>query len=208
LQVLVGPATIHIEKHGLYDFNAIANSARVFDGKAVVMQGGRKVDVDAGHEVFLSGPSQLKSQKFDRNIPQDDLFLWSQWRSGFVAEANVGVAQAYVPGAPAYGLMPWDGAGWYWNPWYSAYTFIPADGIFFSPFGWGFYSPYLVYRAPIHVYAGYGHRFVAGFRYGGGVNLAAGFRGGVVAHAGFAGRSYGGGFARGLAAHCGGGHGR
>jgi len=201
LQVLEGAATIRIEKHGLYDFNAISNSVRVFDGKAVVMQGGRKVDVGEGHEVFLTG--ELKSQKFDRKVPQDDLYQWSQWRSGFVAEANVGEAQAYAPGAPYYGLSAWYGGGWYWNPWYGAYTFIPADGIFFSPFGWGFYSPLLVWRAPIHVYPGYGHSFVAGFRYGNGrVGVAA------VAHAGFAGRSYGGGFSRGFAGHGGGGHGR
>jgi hypothetical protein len=206
LQVLEGAATIRIEKHGLYDFNAIANSVRVFDGKAVVMQGGRKVDVGEGHEVFLSGPGQLKSEKFDRNVPQDDLYLWSQSRSGFLGEANVGEAQAYAPGAPYYGLTAWNGGGWYWNPWYGAYTFIPADGIFFSPFGWGFYSPFMVWRAPIHVYPGYGHTFVAGFHYGVGVGV--GFHGGVVARAGFAGRGYGGGFARGFAGHGGGGHGR
>jgi hypothetical protein len=206
LQVLEGAATIHIEKHGLYDFNAIANSVRVFDGKAVVMQGGRKVDVDAGHEVFLSGPSQLKPQKFDRSLAQDDLYLWSQWRSGFVAEANVGVAHAYVPGGSTYGLAPWFGGGWYWNPWYGAYTFIPADGIFFSPFGWGFYSPFLVWRAPIHVYPGYGHSFVAGFRYGGGAVVARGFGPGGGYAARFSG-GYSGAFARGFAGH-GGGHGR
>jgi hypothetical protein len=207
LQVLEGAATIRIEKHGLYDFNATSNSVRVFDGKVVVTQGGRKVDVGEGHEVFLGGPSQLKSAKFDRNVlPADDLYQWSQWRSGFVAEANVGEAQAYAPGAPYYGLSAWYGSGWYWNPWYGAYTFIPADGIFFSPFGWGFYSPLLVWRAPIRVYPGYGHSFVAGFHYGSGVGVA--FHGGVVAHAGFAGRSYSGGFSRGFAGHGGGGHGR
>jgi hypothetical protein len=204
LQVLVGPATIHIQKHGLYDFNAISNSVRVFDGKAVVMQGGRKVDVDGGHEVFLAGPSQLKSQKFDRNVANaggDDLFAWSQGRSGFLAEANVGAATAYVPGGPYYGLAPWTGGGWYWNPWYGAYTFIPADGIFFSPFGWGFYSPFLVWRAPLHVYPGYGHSFVAGFHYGGGAVVA---HGGVASGARFGGPGFHGGFA----GHGGGGRGR
>jgi hypothetical protein len=206
LQVLQGGATIRVEKHGLYDFNAIANSVRVFDGKAVVTQGGHKVDVGENHEVFLTGPSQLKSNKFDRNVVlADDLYQWSQYRSGYVAEANVGVAEAYVPGAPYYGLQAWYGGGWYWNPWYGAYTFIPADGIFFSPFGWGFYSPLLVWRAPIRVYPGYGHAFVAGYHYGASVHVAAAFHGG----AGFAaGRAYGGGFAHGFAAHGGGGHGR
>jgi hypothetical protein len=208
VQVQLGGATIHIEKHGLYDFNAISNAVRVFDGKAVVMQAGRKVDVDGGHEVFLtSGP--FKAQKFDRNVPTDDLYQWSQGRSGFLAEANVGVAQAYVPGAAYYGLSPWNGDGWYWNPWYSAYTFIPGDGIFFSPFGWGFYSPILVYRAPIRIYPGYGHAFAAGFQYGHGAFGHAAFgHAAAVSGRGFAGGGYSRGFARGFAGHGGGGHGR
>ena len=39
----------------------------------------------------------------------------------------------------------WYGAGWYWDPCFGAYTFIPGDGIFYSPFGWGFYPPFAVY---------------------------------------------------------------
>ena len=214
---MLGAATIHIEKHGLYDFNATANSVRVFDGKAVVLQGGRKVDVGSSHEVFLSGPSQLKSNKFDRNVANvggDDLLARSQLRSGFLAEANVGVATAYQPGGPGYGLAPWDGGGWYWNPWYDAYTFIPADGIFFSPFGWGFYSLFWAWRAPIHVYPGYGHPFVAGFHYGGGAVVAhGGFSRGFASSGGarFGGEFHGGfasGFHGGFAGHGGSGRGR
>ena len=48
------------------------------------------------------------------------------------------------------------GAGWYWNPWFSAYTFLLGDGIFYSPFGWGFYSRGWVHSAPFYGY-GYGH---------------------------------------------------
>ena len=36
------------------------------------------------------------------------------------------------------------------------YTFLPADGIFYSPFGWGFYSPIYVYRSPFFFYGYYG----------------------------------------------------
>src|ERR1700686_340562 len=42
------------------------------------------------------------------------------------------------------------GGGWYWDPWFSAFSFLPGGGIFYSPFGWGFYSPGLVYRAPFY----------------------------------------------------------
>jgi hypothetical protein len=57
----------------------------------------------------------------------------------------------------------WYGAGWHWDPCFGAYTFIPGDGIFYSPFGWGFYPPCAVYGSPFFYggYHGYGprHRF-------------------------------------------------
>jgi len=36
------------------------------------------------------------------------------------------------------------------------YTFVPGDGIWYSPFGWGFYSPWLAYEAPFFGYGYYG----------------------------------------------------
>ena len=44
------------------------------------------------------------------------------------------------------------GLGWYWDPWLGAYTFVPAGGVFYGPFGWGFYSPIAVYRSPFFFY--------------------------------------------------------
>ena len=72
-----------------------------------------------------------------------DLYRWSSLRSAYLAEANADAAPLYV-----YGGANWYGAGWYWDPWFSAYTFIPGDGIFYSPFGWGLYSPFYAGWAP------------------------------------------------------------
>jgi len=59
--------------------------------------------------------------------------------------------------------MGWWGSDWYWDPWFDAFTFIPGDGIFYSPFGWGFYSPWWVYGAPFY---GYGYGYGRGYGYG------------------------------------------
>ena len=74
-----------------------------------------------------------------------------------MAEANVDAARIVVadgwgPGYWGAGFWGpgWGWGGWYWDPWFSAYTFMPLDGIFYSPFGWGFYSPGFVYRAPFY----------------------------------------------------------
>ena len=65
----------------------------------------------------------------------------------------------------------WYGLGWYWNRGFGMYSFIPGDGILYSPFGWGFYSPAYIWSAPVYVrpyryYGGYygGGRVVTGTR--------------------------------------------
>ncbi len=66
----------------------------------------------------------------------------------------------------------WDGPGWYWNPYWDLYGFIPGDGIWYSPFGWPFYSPWVAYGYGFgygfggYGYGGYGHGFHHGFNRG------------------------------------------
>lgn len=163
IQILENGATTRVEKPGLYGFDAAQNQIRVLDGKAVVRDGDRDVTLKGGREVSLNSGTPFKAEKFDKKTYEaSDLYRFSSLRSAYLAEANMDQARVYVGG---YGFGPgWYGAGWYWNPWFGAYTFIPGDGIFYSPFGWGFYSPLWVYRAPFywggHYYRSYspGHR--------------------------------------------------
>ncbi len=136
-------ATIRILKNGLYDFDAKENAIRVFDGKAEVVENDEKVDLGKEREVILSPNAKLKGQDFDARKNEDDFFRWSALRSGYLSEASVDQARIYVNGGAG-----WLGPGWYWDPWFSCYTFLPGGGIFYSPFGWGFYSPFAVYRSP------------------------------------------------------------
>jgi hypothetical protein len=157
-------ATARIQKTGLYAFDAAQGQIRVFDGKAEVLDGDRHVTVKGGHEVSLNEAEQtgkLKARGFDKQQYEDsDLYRFSSLRSSYLAEANESSARVYVSNG-WYG-PGWIGAGWYWNPWFSTYTFIPADGVLFSPFGWGFYSPLYAYRAPVIV-GGFRH-FGVGYR--------------------------------------------
>ncbi len=156
LRVTLGKATTKILKPGLYDFDLRQNQVRVFDGEAAVQEGDRQIKLKAGHDLSIAGDSLYKEAKFDKKaFNGDDLYSWSSLRSDYVAEANVDAAQMVLAGGwgPGYwggGFWGpgWGWGGWYWDPWFSAYTFMPWDGIFYSPFGWGFYSPGFVYRAP------------------------------------------------------------
>lgn len=160
IRITADGATTQLLKTGLYDFDLRQGDVRVFDGEASVLEGDRHTTVKGGHQVPLqeTGP-KLKAQKFDKKeYEEDDLYRWSSLRSAYVAEANVNAAGIYVndgwgPWGPG-----WWGAGWYWDPWFDAFTFIPGDGIFYSPFGWGFYSPWWVYQAPLYYGYGSGYR--------------------------------------------------
>ena len=97
----------------------------------------------------------MKAKKFDKKMAEgEDLYRWTSLRSSYLAEANVNAAYTYVGGG-----FGWFGDGWYWDPWFNAFTFIPGDGIFYSPFGWGFYSPGFVYAAPVFYGGSYYRHF-------------------------------------------------
>ena len=231
-------ATIQLQKTGLYDFDAGRAQFRVFDGQAMVQAEGEHVKVKGGHELNLN-VTMRKAQKFDKkSYEAGDLYRWSSLRSAYVAEANVNAARGYLAGGwdGWYG-NGWIGSGWYWNPWFSCYTFIPGNGIFYSPFGWGFYSPFIAYEAPFYFGGRYHHHFgndihawgpgvhytpgVRGGGYGNGFHPGNGFHGGETGPRGgfrggesHGGRSnagggfHGGGIAGGGGVHGGGGHGR
>jgi len=193
-------ASVRLEKRGVYDFDATRGTVRVFDGEAVANVNNQNIKIKGGHELAFNQTDKLKAKGFDKTASQDDFYRWSSLRSSYLAEANVDAARMYVGGAG------WYGPGWYWDPWFTAYTWIPGDGLFWSPFGWGFYSPWVVGYAPLYGF-GYGrgayfHHFGPGYRPP--VAAVHGFAGGNVSP-GFHSVSPGfrGGFSGGM--HAGGG---
>lgn len=169
--------TTRILKNGLYGFDSDQDTIRVFKGKAEVLLNDKKIDLGRERELVLNEGTQPKARNFDARNHEDDFFRWSALRSGYLAEASIDQARIYVNGGPG-----WFGPGWYWNPWFRCYTFIPSAGIFYSPFGWAFYSPFAVYRSPFS-YGGYWgrpHRFgEMHYPYGHGIEPRGGFRGPV-----------------------------
>ena len=137
LKVESGRAVTTIEKNGLYRFDANRSLVAVYDGKAQVQEGDKVVDLKGGRATDVSGTAPAKAVKFDKKAAEDDLYNWSKVRSEYLAEATAAAAPTYVLNTSG-----WIGPGWYWNPWFTSYTFIPGSGIIYSPFGWGFASPW------------------------------------------------------------------
>jgi hypothetical protein len=182
VQIEVGGASTKLLKDGLYDFDADHGTIRVFTGKAEARANDQKVKLSEQQQLILNSGEQLTSQSFDTRPYEDDFFRWSALRSGYLSEATVDEARACIgTGVNWYGPA-WSGAGWYWDPWFEVWTFIPVDGISYSPFGWGFYSPVVVYRSPFFYGGYYGnapHRFNEfHFPYGHGFIPRGGFYGG------------------------------
>jgi hypothetical protein len=181
IQIDEGGARVVLDKTGLYDFDASTGAVRVFDGEAMVSTTGRPLKLKKEHAVTVSAGATLSASSFDTRQYEDDLFRWSALRSGYLSEAAADEGRAYVNGGEG-----WTGPGWYWDPAFADYTFIPGDGFLYSPFGWGFYSPYALYRSPYYYgWNGGGHRFGEGhYPYGHGVMPPGPFRGGGFRGAG------------------------
>jgi hypothetical protein len=202
MQINMDGATTTIDKSGLYDFNANDQTVRVLDGKAKVLDESRVKTLDKHDQLVLNSP-KLKVTNFNEKAAKEDpLYVWSEARSEAESQANVALAQ----NINVYG--GWYGPGWYWDPFWADYAFLPGNGLLWGPFGWGFFSPGFAYAAPYYGFYGggfyghgwHGHGFVGGVHRGG---IAAGVRGfhGAVGsgfHGGFAGGGFhGGGFAGG-----------
>lgn len=138
IQIAEGSSVTTLEKNGLYKFDANAGQVAVYDGKADFHEGDRHVELKKGHETTVAG---LRSEKFDTK-QGDDLYAWSNLRSQYLSEASIQSAQTVVVN------NGWWGGGWYWNSGFGFYSWLPGDGYFYSPFGWGFYAPAYVYYAP------------------------------------------------------------
>ncbi len=152
IQVIDHGASITIEKNGLYRFTADDNpTAAVIEGRAEVYVGEKKTDIGKGREVVLA---DVKQEKFDR-MKEDDLYAWSNVRSEYDAATSYQTAQnvsANSYGAwGGYGFDPMYGPGWYWNSAFSGWGWLPGDGAFFSPFGYGFYGMGYLPYAPVVV---------------------------------------------------------
>ena len=152
---------IRMVKHGLAELNSEAGQFKVFKGEALVEASGNagihnRVTVKEGHMVPFS--AALVTEKFDEKTG-DDLYIWARDRSQVLSAANMSSAQTLSSGSgyggygygfgsgSGYGyggLGAWNG-GWYLNPYFGMYTYVPAAGTLWNPWGFGFFSPYSIY---------------------------------------------------------------
>jgi len=166
--VVYGNATIHPTKKGVYRFDSGPGELRVYDGLAEVTAGDQTVEVKEGHLIALD---TLAVRKFDKTVT-DALNRWSERRDAYVSMANVGAANTLRTSMYSGGNL--FSSGWYWNPFFGMYSYVPGmGGMFYSPFGNPFFSPYDVYMAympGMYYYPGYYGNYGYAGGYGGAYN--------------------------------------
>jgi hypothetical protein len=150
--------TIILAKRGLYRVDTNPARFQVYDGEAIVKGESGQLTLKGGKETALQGV--LMAENFDKKAT-DDLYLWSNRRAGYLARANVSSAMSMRNSGGGWGSGYGSGSGfgflglggasslnglWRWNPMFGMYTYVPYQGIGYSPFGYSFWSPYTVYN--------------------------------------------------------------
>lgn len=127
---------ITFKKGGIYRLNAEEGIFRVYSGEATVAGSGENetTTVKEAREVELNA-SVLSANKFD-NRAGDPFFRWASQRAGYIATANLSAARTMRES----GRFLSSGV-WSYNPWFNMYTYVPYGGMWYSPFGYSFWSP-------------------------------------------------------------------
>ena len=139
--VEAGGAVANIGKAGVYRFDAEPGRIMVYDGQAIVEQGGRSQKVKGSRMLLLDGSAKVT--RFNKK-EGDALFRWAGRRAEYIARANVSSA---IRAQNAAGFRP----GWTWNPYFGLFTYVPAGGMLHSFWGYSLWSPqtvYMVYTTP------------------------------------------------------------
>jgi hypothetical protein len=158
--------SISFLKSGLFRLDAGNNLLKVYQGEARVVAPEQSMVARQAHEVDLLA-AVLTAMKFD---PKDDdeFYRWASRRAEYIAMANVSAAkQLHDSGY----YSPMSSGMWSYNPWFGMFTYVPFGGMWYSPFGYGFYTPGLIsglYGYPGFYGGGYGYYGSGYYNTGGG----------------------------------------
>jgi hypothetical protein len=138
-------------KHGLYRIDSEPAHFQVYDGEAIVKNESGQLTLKGGKQTPLAGV--LIAENFDRKLAEDDLYRWSARRDSYLSKANISSAMGLRGSGGYSSYAGMRGGGWMWNDMFGMYTYMPYGGSSFSPFGFGYWSPYTVGNA--FLYPGY-----------------------------------------------------
>jgi hypothetical protein len=140
-------------KYAILEIASEPGQLKVYKGQAAVVSGSNHITVKEGRLMPFS--AALLTEKFDEK-QADDLYLWARDRSAYLSAANMSSARSlagrgystnglYNGGYSGLGFNDQFRGGWYYNSFLNMYTYMPYGGTAWSPFGYGYFSPYTIY---------------------------------------------------------------
>lgn len=174
ITVLAGGASVEVKKAGLYRIDNDPVSVRTYEGEMLVRNGEQIFTLKAGRMLnALNG--QWAVQRFDPELG-DELYRWARRRAAALAAANISAARmarvgdlrnGYLPGYGGwYGMSIPLGYGfrgsWMYNPFFGGWTYVPFNGTYYSPWGYGYWSPVTVTQVYVPSVSGGGASYTRG----------------------------------------------
>jgi hypothetical protein len=162
IEIITPNGALSIAKDGLLRIDAKASATLVAVRQGEVHLGTREefaanktMKIGRGKIASLTGSPKPDLAKLDKDAV-DEFDVWSFNRAQTLTAANVASLRRSR-------VMTAFAGGWYYNPFYNCYTFIPFRSRFFSPYGFGFFNNFrdCYYYNPYYWYGGGGY-------YGGG----------------------------------------
>jgi hypothetical protein len=135
---------MELAKKGLFRIDASPASLRVYEGQARITSSSETLTARKGHQIDFDSV-KLADTKFDAK-DTDAFYRWSSRRAEYVAAANVISARVTSNSNYSSNFAGNPGA-WSWNPYFGMFTFLPGNGVYWSPFGSPFYSPAMAWTA-------------------------------------------------------------
>jgi hypothetical protein len=147
ITLLLRDAEIALRKRGVYRVDAEAGLVRVYDGEAIVARAGQSVTLKDSRQTLIAGV--LAAEKF--NSKTGDAFLrWAARRAETIAVANMSAARTLMDANHR------RYEGWYFNPHFGCFTYLPGSGYYSSWFGPRYYSVRSIWVASQPAYVGGG----------------------------------------------------
>ena len=174
LEIVTPHGTVSIAKDGLYRFDLVDTNTLVqvrqgelYIGDRDQFLANKAMKIKRGNAVKLTGSPVGKNDiaKVNKDV-SDGFDVWSFNRANTLMAANVSaLRRSRTMNSLAY--------GWIYDSFYNCYTFIPRNGLWYSPYGFGFFNSYsgLLYYWPYGYYPYYGNPYGTGGGTGGSVNL-------------------------------------
>jgi len=141
LRIKTVNATFFVKKEGLIRFDLLADATRVAVRQGEVRMGtleqvieNEGLKIGRGKMALFKGTTTPDLAKIDQDA-FDTFDVWSFNRArALVSANNSALGQSRSQNSLAY--------GWFFDPFSGSYTFIPRNGLFYSPYGFGFFNSF------------------------------------------------------------------